>query len=157
MGTFQSSTGFGKKKPPLQNAKNQEEVLQTFSIFDDPTSKIMKESYVIQNEDPSFAKTYQKMMKNKRISGKSLLNKNSKNTDLPREELTTSNAILPVDPSLTKFSGKRPPARDGHTGIVMESSLFVFGGDRHHMPFNDLYLLDMLTEFEEKELIEVRL
>jgi hypothetical protein len=35
------------------------------------------------------------------------------------------------DESLTKTSGKRPPARDGHTGIIIEHSFFVFGGDRH--------------------------
>ena len=50
--------------------------------------------------------------------------------------------------------GKRPPARDGHTGIVMGNSLFVFGGDRHHMPFNDFFVLDILSEFEDKGVIE---
>ena len=55
----------------------------------------------------------------------------------------------------TKTSGHRPPARDGHTGLVIGSVLFVFGGDRHHMPFNDLHILDLLSEFEDKSLIEV--
>jgi hypothetical protein len=50
--------------------------------------------------------------------------------------------------------GKRPPARDGHTGLVMGNSLFVFGGDRHHMPFNDFFVLDILSEFEDKGVIE---
>ena len=26
----------------------------------------------------------------------------------------------------------------------------VFGGDRHHMPFNDLHILDLASEFEDQ-------
>jgi len=59
------------------------------------------------------------------------------------------------DSNQTKTPGHRPPARDGHTGLVIGSVLFVFGGDRHHMPFNDLHILDLLSEFEEKSLIEI--
>lgn len=36
----------------------------------------------------------------------------------------------------------------------MGNSLFVFGGDRHHMPFNDFFVLDILSEFEDKGVIE---
>jgi hypothetical protein len=28
--------------------------------------------------------------------------------------------------------------------------MFVFGGDCHHMAFNDLYLLDLAGEFEDR-------
>ena len=39
-------------------------------------------------------------------------------------------------------AGIKPAARDGHSqNISNEGLLFVFGGDRHHMPFNDLYLM----------------
>ena len=35
-----------------------------------------------------------------------------------------------------------PSARDGHSSdISMDGVLFVFGGDRHLMPFNDLYVM----------------
>ena len=44
---------------------------------------------------------------------------------------------------LCHMKGKRPPARDGHTGAVFENHMIVFGGDRHHMPFNDTYVLDL--------------
>jgi hypothetical protein len=50
----------------------------------------------------------------------------------------------------TKTNGKRPPARDGHTGIIVGTNFFVFGGDRHHMPFNDFHMLDLKSEFENK-------
>ena len=56
--------------------------------------------------------------------------------------------------NLTKISGCRPAARDGHTGVVIGFNFFVFGGDRHHNPFNDLYVLDLLAEFDEKNLID---
>jgi len=46
--------------------------------------------------------------------------------------------------------GRRPAARDGHTGLVFGDTLIIFGGDRHHMPFNDMYTLDLRTEFVDK-------
>ena len=42
--------------------------------------------------------------------------------------------------------GRRPIARDGHTGVIVGDNFLVFGGDRHHMPFNDLYMLDLKRE-----------
>ena len=45
-----------------------------------------------------------------------------------------------------KIQGKKPAARDGHTGIVAGDMFIVFGGDRHHMPFNDTFMLDLKTE-----------
>jgi len=39
-------------------------------------------------------------------------------------------------------NGIKPAARDGHsTDVSDDGLLFIFGGDRHHMPFNDLYLM----------------
>lgn len=38
--------------------------------------------------------------------------------------------------------GIQPAARDGHsTEISSDGLMFVFGGDRHLMPFNDLFLM----------------
>ena len=40
-----------------------------------------------------------------------------------------------------------PKPRDGHTGLVMNDRMYiVFGGDRHHMPFNDLCWIDLSRE-----------
>jgi hypothetical protein len=40
--------------------------------------------------------------------------------------------------------GKKPTARDGHTANVDSNGyMYVFGGDRHHMPFNDLYMIKL--------------
>lgn len=38
---------------------------------------------------------------------------------------------------------KKPSARDGHSAFAFYNKMFIFGGDRHHMPFNDLFFLDI--------------
>ena len=49
-----------------------------------------------------------------------------------------------------RISHRKPAARDGHTGVVFDDNLIVFGGDRHHMPFNDSYMLELDKEVVEK-------
>ena len=44
--------------------------------------------------------------------------------------------------------GMIPQQRDGHTGIIYKNYLIIFGGDRHHMPFNDTYVFDIEKEFQ---------
>ena len=46
-----------------------------------------------------------------------------------------------------RVRAKRPTARDGHTGVVIGDYYLIFGGDRHHMPFNDVFYLDLKKEF----------
>mmetsp|Transcript_12376 Transcript_12376/g.20792 ORF Transcript_12376/g.20792 Transcript_12376/m.20792 type:complete len:276 (-) Transcript_12376:66-893(-) len=78
-------------------------------------------------------------------------------------QLVQSMENLPVDPHLLKNEvlqqrlqsiryKQRPQARDGHTGIVYQGLLLVFGGDRHHMPFNDTYVLDLARELRQRGL-----
>ena len=44
---------------------------------------------------------------------------------------------------LTRIVGKRPSARDGHSFTSINENLFVvFGGDRHMMQYNDIYIFD---------------
>lgn len=50
---------------------------------------------------------------------------------------------------LFHVKGKRPAARDGHTGIIFQDSLIIFGGDRHHMPFNDSYVFNIANETQQ--------
>ena len=88
----------------------------------------MKNSFLIKNSDPSFEKAYQVIKK--------------------RQGEKTEHKTF--DQFLTKTSGKRPPARDGHSVSIVENQLFVFGGDRHHMPFNDFHMLDIAAEMETK-------
>ena len=43
-------------------------------------------------------------------------------------------------------------ARDGHTGLIFKDTFIVFGGDRHHMPFNDVFMLDLKADFAQRRL-----
>ena len=69
------------------------------------------------------------------------------------ESAASSTGALPNKPAVKSFlKGKRPPARDGHSVVVEGHRLIIFGGDRHHMPFNDLYVLDLESEFKQARL-----
>ena len=50
--------------------------------------------------------------------------------------------------AFTKIAGRRPKARDGHTGIILGTNMIIFGGDRHTMPFNDAFMLDLESILE---------
>ena len=54
-----------------------------------------------------------------------------------------------------KNKGKRPAARDGHTGVIFGKYMIIFGGDRHHMPFNDTFVLDVKAELQSKSYLFV--
>mmetsp|Transcript_14191 Transcript_14191/g.14264 ORF Transcript_14191/g.14264 Transcript_14191/m.14264 type:complete len:163 (-) Transcript_14191:31-519(-) len=45
----------------------------------------------------------------------------------------------PPSPLEGRIRGKPPHPRDGHSAVVVNNFMYVFGGDRHQMPFNDLY------------------
>lgn len=48
--------------------------------------------------------------------------------------------------------GKKPCARDGQTLSVCGSKMYIFGGDRHLMCFNDLYAFDLEKGLKSLEL-----
>ncbi len=53
------------------------------------------------------------------------------------------------------FAGHKPTARDGHSATIDKNGcLYVFGGDRHHMPFNDLYIIKLPKPANASEAIE---
>ena len=39
-----------------------------------------------------------------------------------------------------------PCSRDGHTGVIYNGWLFVFGGDRYCMPYNDTFVFNLVKE-----------
>jgi hypothetical protein len=77
----------------------------------------MMGTFIVKNADSSFDNYYSTMRKRK---GAANLNLRSR--------------IIPNNP---------PTARDGHSCVIYEDRMIVFGGDRHHMPFNDMYYLKM--------------
>jgi hypothetical protein len=59
-------------------------------------------------------------------------------------------SVISTEGFFGKVKGKRPTARDGHSSQVFGDYYIVFGGDRHHMPFNDCFILDMRREFIQR-------
>jgi hypothetical protein len=48
--------------------------------------------------------------------------------------------------------GKKPCARDGQSVNIYNGKMFIFGGDRHLMAFNDLYMFDLVKGVKSLEL-----
>ena len=44
--------------------------------------------------------------------------------------------------------------RDGHTGIIYQGMLIVFGGDRHYMSFNDTYIFNIQSEIAKRGFLD---
>lgn len=89
----------------------------------------MQQSFIIKNADHTFDTYYQQMRKR----GKA------------------GNFAATSDPAMgeTKFGmvSGRPTARDGHSANVDQYNyMYIFGGDRHQMPFNDLYMIRLNVE-----------
>jgi Galactose oxidase, central domain len=102
--------------------------------LDSPTSVIMQDSFLIKNHNASNFDSYFKSMK--------------------KRHPTFGKEASPHRTSLHygKVQGKKPPARDGHTGVIVGDVMIVFGGDRNRMPFNDTFKLDIRAVFEAHRL-----
>lgn len=91
----------------------------------------MYNSFIIKNADESFDQYYHSMKKRKHGNNQSLLDQSTTHAG------QTENKFGVV-------RGKKPTPRDGHTANVDSNGfMYVFGGDRHHMPFNDLYMIKL--------------
>lgn len=94
-----------------------------------PTSVSMRDSFIIKNADESFDAYYAQMRKRKHQGNFNMHN----DTHATAQE--------------NKFGlvhGHKPTARDGHSSNKDNRGfMYVFGGDRHHMPFNDLYMIQL--------------
>lgn len=109
----------GKRNTQNKHVKESQQV-----ELSSPTSVSMKNSFIIQNTDHTFDQYYKQIARRKNLSQLS----------------------MHENQMYGKIKGKRPAARDGHTGIVNGDLFIVFGGDRHHMPFNDTFILDLKSE-----------
>lgn len=86
----------------------------------------MQNAFIIKNADETFDAYYLQMKKRKLIGNATM-----------EHSLTSENKFGVVH-------GRKPTARDGHTADVdKQGYMYVFGGDRHHMPFNDLYMIKL--------------
>ncbi len=87
-----------------------------------PTSVSMQNSFIIKNADESFEVNHKLLPKNK-----------MKATSMSETVKFT-----------TFVEGNKPTPRDGHSACIDSLGfMYIFGGDRHHMPFNDLYMIKL--------------
>lgn len=120
-------------------------------IDESPTSMKMKNTFLLQHNNPSFD-NYAAMMKKRKMAqtlpaqfGKN----NASVTKLGDVSGEPNSAVLNEIESemCLKINKINPQARDGHACILYDNKMVIFGGDRHHMPFNDLFLLDLQDFF----------
>ena len=111
--------------------------------LESPTSISMKNSLIIQTSDCNFEHLYKQMVKRKvaMALSSSMTGKIHPMLGGGLSEVTSPRG------DLLFVKGKRPAARDGHSAVLHEGNLIIFGGDRHHMPYNDLFIFDVATEF----------
>ena len=62
-------------------------------------------------------------------------------TDFGKESV--SKFLAPLSNNSNLIVGKKPCARDGHSSVIVNDELVIFGGDRHQMSFNDIYKLNL--------------
>ena len=120
----------GSPTKKIVKAKNTDEEAVEVKPLASPTSLSMKNSFIIQNADESFDVYYQQMRKRK------------------HQQVTHHDAAQDLNASMNAkcglVAGTKPNPRDGHTACVdSKGTMWVFGGDRHHMPFNDLYMIKL--------------
>jgi len=53
------------------------------------------------------------------------------------------NSVGSDDKTVKEKGSRQPKARDGHTCDVYGKQMIIFGGDRHHMSFNDVILINL--------------
>lgn len=106
-----------------------------------PTSVSMQNSFIIKNADESFDQYFQQM-KRRRHMATSFHESHVQAS--PGGGLPSESHNHQQGPRTTFQRGRRPNARDGHSANVDKFGfLFLFGGDRHQMPFNDLFLIKL--------------
>jgi len=105
-----------------------------------PTSISMKNAFIIKNADASFDHYFHMMKKRKsphaspsKLTGTGQI-QFAPHHQHGKEETGSKIKII---------SDKQPPSRDGHSASLHQGKWIVFGGDRHHMPFNDTYVLNL--------------
>jgi len=95
-----------------------------------PISNSMQNTFIIKNADESFDAYYHQMKKRKQAG----------NFGHGSDAQATNH----LEAKFGLVHNVWPTARDGHSAKVDQAGfMYVFGGDRHHMPFNDLYMIKL--------------
>ncbi len=92
----------------------------------------MCNSFIIKNADESFDHYYHSMKKRK--------TQHNHNTSMDG----TINMTQIHESKYGIIPEKKPTPRDGHSAVIdSHGYMYVFGGDRHLMPFNDFYMIKL--------------
>lgn len=113
---------FNKKKGKSKN--NGDDYDQMRNEINTPITGNLRNTFVIKNHNDKFDTYYSQMKRKKGDTFKS------------------SSAFAGLFNQCLKPC-ERPTARDGHTIEVYKNRLYVFGGDRHHMPYNDTFSIEL--------------
>lgn len=114
-----------RKKKIAVTAQNAED--EKHDGLSSPISIEMKQSFIISNADDSFDAYYQSMRKRGKLG------------------MTTTDPVGTGKQTKFGMVAGKPAARDGHSANVdKRGCMYVFGGDRHQMPFNDLYMIKLM-------------
>ena len=118
-----------------------------------PTNMKMMNTSLMKNNNPSFDNYALQMKKRKlgTLAGSSFKNRSKDDLSVGGDPLSVSAAHDFEDPSTLKINQLVPQARDGHSTVLHKDMLVIFGGDRHHTPFNDLFMVDLDDFFFSKE------
>jgi hypothetical protein len=109
----------------------------------------MQNSFIIKNADESFDHYFQQMKRRRHMA----TSFHEPHQASPGGLMSTTGAGSDqASSSKTTFQrGRRPNARDGHSANVDKFGfMFLFGGDRHQMPFNDLFLIKLPSQTAAK-------
>jgi hypothetical protein len=125
-----------KKKRAAENINSEESFLTT------PTSLSMKNSFLISSIGKTLDMNFKK--KKRTYANAHRQRSSSRVAGTMFTKQIDSSAQSPTKRQIGKVQGFNPKPRDGHTGLMINSNEYVvFGGDRHHMPFNDLAGIDL--------------
>ena len=123
-----------------------------FKAPESPTSMQLKNTFLLRHNNPSFD-AYAVQMKKRNVH---MLHKTDSKMSIndSKGEIALMQSISgedgPSEPAPVNINSLIPQARDGHISVVHDNKLFVMGGDRHNMPFNDLYMIDLDDFFRGK-------
>jgi N-acetylneuraminic acid mutarotase len=112
-----------KNKKANADSKNDDHTEMRNEI-NTPTTENLRNTFVIKNQNEGFDHYYHTMKKRK------------------GDTVKHKSMFVGMFNQCLKPCG-RPTARDGHSCNVYKNRLYIFGGDRHHMPFNDIYSLEL--------------
>lgn len=107
-----------------------------------PTSLKMKNTFLLQNTNQSFDEYHANMKKRK-------IGSPSREGELNHSKITINadGQMYDENDGTVLINFKYPSARDGHSAVMFGDKMIIFGGDRHHMPFNDLFIFDLKDFF----------